>query len=78
VAIGGWGTELLTLPRDYLESFLRKELTREQWWMLSLISVGFLTFREPFLLDINEFLILWDLIDTIVLRPQVEDKNFFA
>jgi hypothetical protein len=26
---------------------------------------------------INEFLILWDLIDSIVLRPQVEDKHFF-
>jgi hypothetical protein len=26
---------------------------------------------------INEFLILWDLIDPIVLRPQVEDKHFF-
>jgi hypothetical protein len=26
---------------------------------------------------INEFLILWDLVDSIVLRPQVEDKHFY-
>jgi hypothetical protein len=52
--IGGYRvTELQIWSLDYLGSFLREGLRREQWWMLSLIRARFLTFRELFLLELS-------------------------